>query len=189
MRKWPRERDRKDQQEKRAWNQNPLLWYLCHHHRWSIRLNIICLPEQDMTRETEREKGRGKKMTHLLQCWQMWRHRRTFPSKKNKKKHSTQEKWHQPFTIFTANSSHGPHASSIPAFPNHLFLSKGGNFVFVSIFSICSPRKEINVCYTLRFSLPFSAQPCLLDICSYLFIECLCWSSTVSCNWAKALFW
>lgn len=92
MRKWPRERDRKDQQEKRAWNQNPLLWYLCHHHRWSIRLNIICLPEQDMTRETEREKGRGKKMTHLLQCWQMWRHRRTFPSKKNKKKNIQRKK-------------------------------------------------------------------------------------------------
>ena len=58
----------------------PLLWYLCHHHRWSIRLNIICLTDKDMTWKSKRVKER-KKRPHLLQCWQMWRHGRMFPKK------------------------------------------------------------------------------------------------------------
>lgn len=145
---WGKETEKSNRKRERE-IKIPLLWYLCHHHRWSIRLNSICLTGHDKrVRDREREKKKGHICCSVDRCGDTEGH---FPKKR------TKDIWHKECDISLSPVRlwiHPPSpASSIPAFPDHLFLSKGCNFVFVYIFSICLSRKEFTLCFSLWFSL------------------------------------
>lgn len=161
-RRWGNDRGKKTEESNRKRESKiPLLWYFCHHHRWSIRLNSSCLTEEEMmTRESKRERKGGRKGTFVSMLTDV--ETQGDISQKNLPGIFDIRNVTSAFHRLTANStSHPPPPSTLLPFPDHLFLSKGSNFVFGYIFSICLSRKRITLC----LSLSLYVQPCLPDIC------------------------
>lgn len=164
-----------------------MLWYLCHHHRWSIRLNIICLTEKDMTWESKREKERkrGHICCSVDRCGDM---EGRFPKKLTKNvRHKKCDINLSP--IWLQIHSHIPptllpfhHSLTTCSYQREVIL-----FLSSSFQSACQEKNSLSVSPPIHFLLLCLALSTwhLAD----LFLQCLCWSSTMSCNWAKALFW
>lgn len=164
----------------------PMLWYLCHHHRWSIRLNIICLTEKDITWESRREKERkrGHICCSVDRCGDM---EGRFPKKLTK--NIQQKKCDINLSpIWLRIHSHIPptplpfhHSLTTCSYQREVIL-----FLSTSFQSACQEKNSPSV-PPHSLSSPLSSLVYLTfgRSVSTMFVS----SSTMSCNWAKALFW